>query len=717
MPIEFLSIELTNRCDKGCGFCYNGSGADGDTRWTAEEAVAFVMDCAKHGTKAVSFGGGEPMLFPGLIDVLGALQGKVFRSITTNGLMLADADQFARLVSARPDKVHVSIHRPASAAEVSRVVATVRELQSAGIESDINLLVAADGVAAATQAARTLRDAGIDNTRIVYLPQRGTNTPTPRAIGALASGPFQSTTCLTSCRESPRFCSVSWDKTAARCSYTSARRRMHSLSHQGMIAALEGLGITHCGVQARIDADPAAQPPARPRQPLGKSASAPAERLDYPAAHSMDTTWFAVDDAGEIAWMNSGEPGPVPVGVRSQFSFYDLIDYLGKDEHGIPLLPVSDPFPDGPTTRELTDFLTNPPEPERNWIDGLIAGEQLMDFVVWLADPRDVEVFRNKWLTIIRIDPSRPIYHIMSGSLAAALSQREKHRLLAWRRIDYVDDSALTSLYGFHLFEAEWGHKLWDQFAMLACPPSLPPEYARVATPPHPRLGLPAEVITVEGIETSPDEAPERFRVVIPLPGARFADTASIQIADFVPSYPYAESLVTPDSADATLRRHIVIALQADSPVRDRQIAQWRHAAEQGDLVAQQSLACLYRLGNPRNDAKAFHWWRIAAELADATPVTTEAMFENGSAAQCNLADMYEHGIGTPKDDAQALLWYAKSALRGNPVAQRRLSMMYNGYDDRGNVKRARRRLAKVVEQGPFPLRDALRKLEDGDWK
>src|SRR5215468_7860598 len=34
--------------------------------------------------------------------------------------------------------------------------------------------------------------------------------------------------------------------------------------------------------------------------------------VDFPAAHSMDTTWFAVDRDGHIGVFESGEPGAVP---------------------------------------------------------------------------------------------------------------------------------------------------------------------------------------------------------------------------------------------------------------------------------------------------------------------------------------------------------------------------------------------------------------------
>jgi hypothetical protein len=38
---------------------------------------------------------------------------------------------------------------------------------------------------------------------------------------------------------------------------------------------------------------------------------------DYPAAHSMDTEWFAVDEHGNVARFDSGEDGAVPVDAAS----------------------------------------------------------------------------------------------------------------------------------------------------------------------------------------------------------------------------------------------------------------------------------------------------------------------------------------------------------------------------------------------------------------
>jgi MoaA/NifB/PqqE/SkfB family radical SAM enzyme len=245
--LERLSVELTNRCSKACWFCYNASQPGGVTTWTVEDLTAFIGDCADHGVRAVSFGGGEPLQYEGLFAVLDALRGRLFRSLTSNGLLLC-GDLLDRLVAAAPDKVHLSIHFPEHEAEVRRVISQVQDLAERGIRSGINLLVARSNLPAAARAAEAVREAGIGNERIVYLPMRGKDTPTPRAVAAVAGDrPFQSMSCLTACARSPRFCSVGWDKTVAWCSYTTTRAPLKALTYDGLQEALTGLGLEFCG--------------------------------------------------------------------------------------------------------------------------------------------------------------------------------------------------------------------------------------------------------------------------------------------------------------------------------------------------------------------------------------------------------------------------------------------------------------------------------------
>jgi sulfatase maturation enzyme AslB (radical SAM superfamily) len=245
--LDRISIELTNRCAKACWFCYNHSQAEGATRWTDEELVDFVTDCAANGIKAVSFGGGEPLQYEGLFTVLERLRGVLFRSLTSNGLLLSGA-MIDRLLAVAPDKIHLSIHFPEREAEVRRVIGQVQDLAQRGLRSGINLLVARSNLEAARRAAACIRSAGIGNERIVYLPMRGQDTPTPQEVADVAGRlPFQSMSCLTACGKSPRFCSIGWDKTVAWCSYTRSRAPLKTLSHAGLQEALSGLGLEFCG--------------------------------------------------------------------------------------------------------------------------------------------------------------------------------------------------------------------------------------------------------------------------------------------------------------------------------------------------------------------------------------------------------------------------------------------------------------------------------------
>lgn len=205
-----------------------------------------ISDCRDHGTEAISLGGGEPFEFAGLFDLLERTKGLLFRSMTTNGLQLDE--NMESLVAAEPDKVHISIHFPERPKELARVIRQVNQLRKLNMDSGVNLLVMQSQLDAAAHAARQLWAAGIENDRIVYLPMRGSDTPSPQQVSHVAgSRNFQSMTCLNQCGNSPRFCSIAWDRSVAWCSYTTARRKLSELSYRGLEKALDGLGLIYCG--------------------------------------------------------------------------------------------------------------------------------------------------------------------------------------------------------------------------------------------------------------------------------------------------------------------------------------------------------------------------------------------------------------------------------------------------------------------------------------
>ncbi len=244
--LDRISIELSQRCSKACWFCYSRSHEGGGTRWTAELLTRLILDCADHGVRAVSFGGGEPLESPLVWPALARTRGRLFRSLTTHGLGLREPALLERLVAAAPDKVHVSIHFPGNDAELTRVIQQVRALARLGLRSGVNLLVRRSRLEQAARAAARLRAAGIDNRRVVYLPMRGQDTPSARELATIAGGPFQSMSCAQRCGVSPRFCAIGWDQKVAWCSYTSSRATPPALSYAGLVAALEGLELRPC---------------------------------------------------------------------------------------------------------------------------------------------------------------------------------------------------------------------------------------------------------------------------------------------------------------------------------------------------------------------------------------------------------------------------------------------------------------------------------------
>ena len=245
--LERLSLELTRACTKACSFCYNGSSPRGATNWSVAEVLTLAEDCIEHGLRSLSFGGGEPLQYPGLFEILHELQGRCFRSLTTNGLLLDR--RMEALVESRPDKVHVSIHFPDDPEEVNRVARQVAQLGEQGIRAGVNLLVRRSQLQRIEEVLGQLVRFGIGLDRTLLLPMRGADAPSAREVARVAGGDrFQSVTCLGACGASHRFASLDWDRRVGWCSYTNTRRQIGSSSYHAIVEALKGLPLQTCAM-------------------------------------------------------------------------------------------------------------------------------------------------------------------------------------------------------------------------------------------------------------------------------------------------------------------------------------------------------------------------------------------------------------------------------------------------------------------------------------
>ena len=245
--IELLSIDLSNRCSKQCSFCYNHSGEEGATEWIPSEVISFASDCIANGVKAISLGGGEPLEYLGVFDIISDLKEKAFVSVTTNGLPLLDESVFEKLKAAAPDKVHITIHFPDDAREVERVCSQIEKLQGkTKIMPGVNLLVDSEKTDFCKAAYQQLRKQ-LSPKQIILVPRRYQNTPIPNDLANITGGePFQSPSCLLKCGYAGNFCSVSWDKKVNWCSFAGGKSKLEELTFDGLMKALSKVAFSSC---------------------------------------------------------------------------------------------------------------------------------------------------------------------------------------------------------------------------------------------------------------------------------------------------------------------------------------------------------------------------------------------------------------------------------------------------------------------------------------
>lgn len=95
-----VTWEVTNRCNLACTHCLSASGPwfDGTGELSLAEACAVVDQLAEARVFQIHFGGGEPFIYPGFMDLLRHAQSRGFccLCISTNGSLL-NAERIAEL--------------------------------------------------------------------------------------------------------------------------------------------------------------------------------------------------------------------------------------------------------------------------------------------------------------------------------------------------------------------------------------------------------------------------------------------------------------------------------------------------------------------------------------------------------------------------------------------------------------------------------------------
>ncbi len=85
---RFMHVALTNACNKECSFCYRPAGVV--SRWSFDELLALARWATEWGVLELTFGGGEPLVFPRFDELLRRIwqETPLCPSFTTNGVAL-----------------------------------------------------------------------------------------------------------------------------------------------------------------------------------------------------------------------------------------------------------------------------------------------------------------------------------------------------------------------------------------------------------------------------------------------------------------------------------------------------------------------------------------------------------------------------------------------------------------------------------------------------
>ena len=139
---ELADISISNRCTKGCSFCYKDSVPDGKLMTVNEYCqVLDSMNSSENGTVfQVAIGGGEPLEHPGFLEMVEetAKRGIVL-NFTTNGLLLTPA-----VFAAIKGKVGAMAISAANIGELKRVIPLLKDCK--GVRVNIHFILSNESV-------------------------------------------------------------------------------------------------------------------------------------------------------------------------------------------------------------------------------------------------------------------------------------------------------------------------------------------------------------------------------------------------------------------------------------------------------------------------------------------------------------------------------------------------------------------------------------------
>ena len=106
-PVTNLRMSLTPQCNLSCIYCHREGEKRPGKQISSGEIAEILRTAAHFGIQSVKFTGGEPLLRPDLVEIIGSVPSGIESSITTNGTLLSELASDLRKAGLR--RVNVSL--------------------------------------------------------------------------------------------------------------------------------------------------------------------------------------------------------------------------------------------------------------------------------------------------------------------------------------------------------------------------------------------------------------------------------------------------------------------------------------------------------------------------------------------------------------------------------------------------------------------------------
>lgn len=139
---ELADISISNKCSKGCTFCYKDSTPDGKVMSLEEYChVLDSMYSPEYGTVfQVAIGGGEPLEHPFFVDIVNeTIKRGIVPNFTTNGLLLT-----SEICAAIKGKVGAMAISASSVSEIKRIRPAI--MNAEGIKLNVHYILSDESI-------------------------------------------------------------------------------------------------------------------------------------------------------------------------------------------------------------------------------------------------------------------------------------------------------------------------------------------------------------------------------------------------------------------------------------------------------------------------------------------------------------------------------------------------------------------------------------------